>query len=126
MQDETAEKLADITKRSEKQRRWFHARQPQAIGKVMGQLVIQNRYACNEANDQLDQIWATAVGNEKIAARCQATGLKRGKLEVTVAHSAIAQELSMDSARILQRLRAELPETTLLGVKYRVGVIEKT
>lgn len=126
MQDETAEKLADITKRSETQRRRFYARQPQPIGKVIGQLVIQNRYACSETNDQLNQVWAAAVGDEQMAARCQATAIKRGKLEVTVAHAAIAQELSMNASAILRRLRAELPETNIAGVKYRVGVIEKT
>lgn len=123
MHEETAERLAELARRVDRQQRRFYARQPQAIGKVLAQVVINQRYACTEANAALEAAWTGAVG-QALAARCQPTGIHRGKFEVTVAHSAIAQELSFDTARILQRLRQELPEANLTGVRYRVGVVE--
>ncbi len=124
MQPETAEQLAYLTKRSKAQRRWFHARQPQPIGKVMGQLMLTRRYARGETNTEYERVWNEAVG-ENMAARSRPTGIRRGKLEVTVAHPALVQELTFDQGRIVRLLSEALPEAKIDGVKYRVGKIEK-
>lgn len=124
MQEETAEKMAYLTRRSERRRRWFHAHEPQAIGKVLGQVLLNNRYASTETNAALVDAWASVVGNA-IAKRSQPTGVRRGKFEVTVAHSAIAQELSFDERRLVRGLQQALPETKITGMRYRVGTIAK-
>ncbi len=122
MQNDTADKLAYLTKRNERLRRWFYAREPQAIGKILGQVVINNRYASSGSNAALEEVWAKVVG-QAIAARSQPTGIKRGQFEVTVAHSAIVQELSFDAARITKQLQEAFPETRITGVRYRAGTI---
>lgn len=103
-------------------RRWFHAREPQAIGKILGQVIINNRYATSESNAVLEDAWAKVV-DPAIAARTKPTGINRGKFEVTVAHSAIAQELSFDAVRITKQLQEAFPKTKINGVRYRVGTI---
>jgi predicted nucleic acid-binding Zn ribbon protein len=122
MQDEIVDKLAYLEKRKHRMRKWFYAREPQAIGKVLGQVVINNRYASSESNAALEQAWASVVG-PAVAARTQPTGIQRGKFEVTVAHSAIAQELSFDAGRIVKKLAEAFPETRITGLRYRVGTI---
>jgi hypothetical protein len=122
MTDEITEKLSYLATRNERMRRWFHAREPQPIGKVLGQVVINNRYASSESNAALEQAWAKIVG-QAVAARSRPSGVKRGQFEVTVAHSAIAQELSFDSGRITRQLQQAFPEARITGVRYRVGTI---
>ncbi|MGI9455294.1 MAG: DUF721 domain-containing protein [Aeoliella sp.] len=124
MQQETAEKLAYLAKRSAAQQRRFHARLPQTIGKVIGQLVMSKGYACGKTDAQFDSAWAEVVTPE-IAAKSKPTGVRRGKLEVTVAHSALMQELSFDQRRIATALRTALPEAKITGVKFSVGKIER-
>ncbi|QDU53825.1 hypothetical protein Pan181_00030 [Aeoliella mucimassa] len=122
MQDETTEKLDYLMRRADWQRKRFYAREPQALGKVLAQVVIQNRYACNDANVALVEAWERVVGNQ-FAKRSRPTGIKRGKFEVTVAHSAIAQELSFDQIRIVKQLQQAIPEAKITGLRFRVGPI---
>lgn len=120
--EETAEKMAYLTRRSERRRRWFHAHEPQPIGKVLGQVLINNRYASTEANTALADAWTAVVG-QAIAKRSQPTGVRRGNFEVTVAHSAIAQELSFDQPRLVRGLQEKLPEVKITNVRFRIGTI---
>lgn len=123
--DEITQKMNDLAARCEKQRKRFHARQPRTIGQVLGTLVMKNRYACVETGEQLARVWAEVV-SPATALRTQPLGVKRGKFEVIVAHSALAQELSFERQRLLKALRAALPETKINDVKFRVGKIESS
>ena len=122
MDKETVDKLAYQTKRTDRERRRFYAREPQSLGKVLATVMIKNRYASNESNSALAEVWAKIVGQAH-AARTLPTGVRRGKFEVTVAHSAIAQELSFDSRRILAALQQQIPEAKITEIRYRVGTI---
>lgn len=119
---ETASKLAYQTKRTERERRRFYAREPQSLGKVLATVMIKNRYASSNSNAALTEVWEKIVGQAH-AARTLPVVVRRGKLEVTVAHSAIAQELSFDSRRIIAALQQQLPEAKITDVRYRVGTI---
>jgi predicted nucleic acid-binding Zn ribbon protein len=119
---ETADKLAYQTKRTERERRRFYAREPQSLGKVLATVMIKNRYASNSSNAALAEVWEKIVGQAH-AARTLPVAVRRGKLEVTVAHSAISQELSFDSRRIIAALQQQLPEAKITDVRYRVGTI---
>lgn len=122
MDEEAQSKLAYVAKRSERQRKRFYALEPKAIGQVLARVVINNRYAAGESNAALADAWADIVG-QAFAARTQPTGIKRGKFEVMVAHSAITQELTLDGPRILTALQKAFPETKITGLRYRVGTI---
>ncbi|MCO6043145.1 DUF721 domain-containing protein [Aeoliella sp. ICT_H6.2] len=121
-EEELAQKLSYQMRRNDVQRRRFYGHEPQAIGKVLAKVVINNRYACGESNAALEEAWAKIVG-QAFAARSQPTGIKRGKFEVTVAHSAISQELTFDQRRIVSELQKSFPEIKITGVRYRVGTI---
>lgn len=122
MEQDIANRLNDLAQRCAAGRRRFYARQPQPIGKVLGQVVLQKRYACRETATQLDGVWVEVVGPAR-ARRSKATGIRRGKLEVLVAHSALLQELSFEAQRITAALRTALPGSNIEGVKFRVGRI---
>lgn len=122
MDEETESKLQYVAKRCERQRKRFYALEPKAIGQVLARVVINNRYAAGESNTALADAWADIVG-QAFAARTQPTGIKRGKFEVMVAHSAITQELTLDGPRILAALQKAFPETKITGLRYRVGTI---
>ena len=123
MEDETNKKLDYLMRQNDRHRRGFYFREPQSIGKVLAQVVIKNRYACNDSNAALTEAWKKIVG-QPFGDRSQPTGIKRGKFEVTVAHSAIVQELSFDQTRIVRELQKAFPETKITGVRYRVGTLK--
>lgn len=122
-QDEIERKLADLTARSERQQRRFHARQPRAIGNVLSALVLKKRYACVESNEQLARVWSELVGPD-LSSRSRAIGVKRGQFEIMVAHSALAQQLSFTRLKLLAGLRAALPEIKIDDLRFRVGTIK--
>ena len=122
MDEETESKLGYVARRSARQRSAFYAREPKAIGQVLARVVINNRYAAGQTNAALAEAWAEIVG-QAFAARTQPTGVKRGKFEVIVAHSALTQELTLDGPRILAALQKAFPETKITGLRYRVGTV---
>ncbi len=121
--DDIEQKLSDLTKRTERQQKRFYAQQPRSIGSVLSTVVLNKRYACVEANEQIKRVWAELVGPET-AARSQAIGVKRGQFEIVVAHSALAQQLSFQKLKLLAGLRTALPEIKIDGLKFKVGTIE--
>jgi predicted nucleic acid-binding Zn ribbon protein len=121
--DEVQQKLNDLAARSDKQQKWFYARQPRAIGSVLASVVLKKRYACVETGEQLRRVWNELV-SPATAARTEPVGVKRGKFEIVVAHSALAQELSFEKVRLLAGLRTALPDTKIDDLRFRVGSVE--
>jgi predicted nucleic acid-binding Zn ribbon protein len=121
--DEVEQKLSDLVNRTERQQKWFYARQPRSIGSVLSKVVLAKRYACVETSEQLKRVWAELVGPDT-AARSQAMGVKRGQFEIVVAHSAMAQQLSFQKVKLMAGLRAALPEIKIDGLRFKVGSIE--
>jgi predicted nucleic acid-binding Zn ribbon protein len=121
--DDTEQRLNDLAARQERQQKRFYARQPRAIGNVLGSVVLKKRYACVETSEQLGRVWIELV-SPATAARSRPLGVKRGKFEIVVAHSALAQELSFEKVRLLAGLRKALPDTKIDDLKFQVGSIE--
>lgn len=121
--DETDRRLSDLAARQERQQKRFYGRQPRAIGNVLASVVLKKRYACVETSEQLGRVWAELV-SPATAARTRPMGVKRGKFEIVVAHSALAQELSFEKVRLLAGLRAALPDTKIDDLRFQVGSVE--
>ena len=123
MDENIEQRMTDLVARTGRQQKRFYARQPRTIGNVLASVVLKKRYACVESSEQLRRVWNELV-SPATAARTEPLGVKRGKFEVVVAHSALAQELSFEKVRLLAGLRAALPDTPIDDLKFRVGKIK--
>lgn len=122
MDQDSLQKLADLTERSGKQRRRFFAKQPKKISSILSQLITAKAYAATSSNTELEETWATAVG-PLLAKQSQAFRLYRSKLEVTVSSSTMMQELKFEEHRLLKKIQAALPNNKITGLKFKVGSI---
>lgn len=96
---------------------------PHRMADVMAELLLARGYGRLTARAAFDEAWAQAAG-ARVAERSRAGALRRGVLEVTVAHSTLAQELGFQKQELLARLRASLPDQTIRDVRFRVGTLD--
>jgi predicted nucleic acid-binding Zn ribbon protein len=95
---------------------------PQAIADVLAELMARRGFARISSAAACENAWREAAG-ELAAQYTRAVGVRRGKLEVLVAHSALVQELSFRKAALLERLKRLLPEEDITDLRFRVGPI---
>ncbi len=70
-----------------------------------------------------DAAWREAAG--PLAAKYTRPGLlRRGTLEVVVAHSALVQELGFQKRTLLDSLARLLPDEGIENLRFRVGSVE--
>jgi len=71
----------------------------------------------------LEDTWNTAVG-EPNCCQTRLGEVRRGVLDVTVAHSALLEELvAFRKPALLAALRSGAPATTIHDIRFRVGAI---
>ena len=84
-------------------------RGPRVLSEILGELFTVRGYARLRALSELEAVWNTAVGEP----HCHQTRLgevRRGVLNVTVAHPTLLEELdAFRKPALLQALRAGLP-----------------
>ena len=96
---------------------------PRKIADVLSDLMARRGYAREQSCDELSGAWREAAG--ELFARYSRVGLVRhGRLEVTVTHSALVQELTFQKAALLAHLRAALPRQQITDLRFRVGPTE--
>jgi len=71
----------------------------------------------------LEAAWAEAAG-EFVAGHSRAAAVRRGKLEVLVASSTLAQELTFRKPELLESLRKSLPDERIGDLRFRVGPVQ--
>lgn len=122
-----AERLADLDRRRQAQRRSFFARRPKPIGNVVAQLVQRKGYAQIRAAGDREDAWRKALSEQGPAEQWQdstrVSGLRRGVFEVQVANSLLMQELTFHKEEILEKLQDALPEDRIKQIKFTVGRI---
>jgi len=80
-------------------------------------------YAREKSTADLAEAWQQAAG-ELIAQHSRVGLIRQGRLEVTVTHSALVQELTFQKAAILVELRKRLPQEQISDLRFRVGPTE--
>jgi len=96
---------------------------PQPIGDVLADLMARQGFANVKIAVAYENAWREAVG--EMAAEYTRVGvLRRGALEVTVANSALSQELSFQKAAIVKKLTLLLPDQKIRNIRFKVGRIE--
>jgi predicted nucleic acid-binding Zn ribbon protein len=98
-------------------------RGPQAIGNVLSELMSRRGYARVRSTEAYDAAWQEAVG-PLVAKYTRLGQLRRGTLEVIVAHSALVQELSFEKYQLLKRLTDLLPDEGIQNLRFRAGNVD--
>jgi predicted nucleic acid-binding Zn ribbon protein len=98
-------------------------RGPRPLSEILGELFTVRGYGRLRARQELEDAWNAAVGEPS----CRQTRLgevRRGVLNVTVAHSTLLEELAaFRKPALLAALRTDAPATTIHDIRFRVGEI---
>jgi len=101
-------------------RRQYYQRGPQRIADTLSTLLARRGYAQVEWASQRDEAWQAAVGGPW-ASYSRVGHIRRGVVEVTVANSAVLQELTFRKSELIRKLAAALPEQTISDMRFRIG-----
>jgi hypothetical protein len=97
---------------------------PKPLSDILGELFATRGYGRLRARQELEEAWNAAVG----AAGCSQTrvgAVRRGVLNVTVAHPALLEELvAFRKPALLAALRRHAPGTVVHDIRFRVGPID--
>jgi len=98
-------------------------RGPRQLSEILGELFTVRGYGRLLARQELEEAWNAAVGEPY----CQQTRLgdvRRGVLNVTVAHSTLLEELAaFRKPSLLAALRTSAPATPIHDIRFRVGEV---
>lgn len=97
---------------------------PKVLSDILGDLFAARGFGRLKALKELEDAWNGAVGEPS----CRKTKLgevRHGILSVTVAHSALLEELSaFQKPTLLAALRKNAPGTVIHDIRFRVGPVE--
>ncbi|MBN2580816.1 MAG: DUF721 domain-containing protein [Pirellulales bacterium] len=95
-------------------------RGPQPIGEILSEVIARRGCARVQSTEALESAWSASAG--VLAAKYTQVGaLRRGTLEVTVAHSTLMQELRFQKRELLEKLESLFPEGKIQDLRFRVG-----
>ena len=98
-------------------------RGPRPLSDILGELFTVRGYGRLRARQELEDAWNTAVG-EPYCRQTRLGEVRRGVLNVTVAHSTLLEELSaFRKPALLSALRSGAPATTIYDIRFRVGTV---
>ncbi|HEY1600123.1 MAG TPA: DUF721 domain-containing protein [Pirellulales bacterium] len=96
---------------------------PRKIADILSEMMARRGYARESSSLELADAWREAAG-ELIASHSRVGLVRQGRLEITVNHSALVQELTFKKADILAQLRERLPHEKIADLRFRVGPTE--
>ena len=98
-------------------------RGPRPLSEILGELFTVRGYGRLRARQELEDAWNAAVG-EPYCRQTQLGEVRRGVLNVTVAHSTLLEELAaFRKPALLAALRSGAPATTIHDIRFRVGAV---
>jgi predicted nucleic acid-binding Zn ribbon protein len=98
-------------------------RGPRPLSDILGELFTVRGYGRLRARQELEDAWNTAVG-EPYCRQTRLGEVRRGVLNVTVAHSTLLEELSaFRKPALLSALQSGAPATTIHDIRFRVGTV---
>jgi Dna[CI] antecedent, DciA len=98
-------------------------RGPRPLSEILGDLFTVRGYGRLLARQELEDAWNAAVG-EPWCRQTRLGEVRRGVLNVTVAHSTLLEELvAFRKPALLEALRAGAPATTIHDIRFRVGPV---
>ena len=98
-------------------------RGPRPLAEVLGDLFTVRGYGRLLARQELEDAWNATLG-EPYCRQTRLGEVRRGVLNVTVAHSTLLEELAaFRKSALLQALRACVPAMTIHDIRFRVGPV---
>ena len=98
-------------------------RGPRSLSEILSELFTVRGYARLHARQELEDAWSAAVG-EPYCRQTKLGEVRRGVLNVTVAHSTLLEELAaFRKSDLLAALRSGAPATPIRDIRFRVGTI---
>ena len=98
-------------------------RGPRSLAEVLGDLFTVRGYGRLLARQELEDAWNATLG-EPYCRQTRLGEVRRGVLNVTVAHSTLLEELAaFRKSALLQALRACVPAMTIHDIRFRVGPV---
>src|SRR5215218_3742931 len=99
-------------------------RGPRPVSDILGDLFASRGYGRLRAQRELEEAWAAAVG-EPGCRQTRVGEVRRGVLNVTVAHSTLLEELAAyRKPALLAALRRDASGTSIHDIRFRVGPID--
>jgi predicted nucleic acid-binding Zn ribbon protein len=99
-------------------------RGPKPLSDILGALFVARGYGRIRALTELEAAWNRAVG-EPACHQTRVGGVRRGVLNVTVAHPALLEELAaFRKPELLAALRRDAPGSPIQDIRFRIGPIE--
>ncbi len=96
---------------------------PQHIVAVLADLMARRGFARLTSAAEFEAAWRQVAGD--LAAQYTRVGLlRRGKLEITVAHSVVLQELAFRKRELLESLARVLGHDQIKDLRFRLGAID--
>lgn len=125
MDIDVAQKLSDLAKRCEKERKRFYARRPKRVGDIVAAVVAQRGYAAIQGGDALCTAWeavaARVLGDASIGKQTSYGAFNRGVIEVNVANHVVMQEVNFLRPQLLAAIQTALPDAKITGLRFKVG-----
>lgn len=101
-------------------------KKPLAAGDLLSRLISRRGFTQDQFNDELQNAWqstAVSVAGKNFAGKTHATVIKRGTLEILVDSSPAMQQLAFCKTKLLKQLQAELPDSQIKSIRFKVGKI---
>jgi predicted nucleic acid-binding Zn ribbon protein len=97
---------------------------PKPLSDILGELFATRGYGRLRARKELEDAWSAAVG-EPGSQQTRVGEVRRGVLNVTVAHPALLEELvAFRKPTLLAALRRHAPGTVVHDIRFRVGPVD--
>lgn len=97
---------------------------PQPLSVILGELFAVRGYGRLRAASELEDAWNAAVG-EPGCHQTRVGSVRRGVLNVTVAHPTLLEELAaFRKPALLAALRQSAPSTVIHDIRFRVGRVD--
>jgi len=101
-------------------------RGPKPLSDILGELFASRGFGRLRALKELEDAWNAAVG-EPVCRQTKLGEVRRGVLNVTVAHPALLEDLAaFRKPALLAALRQNAPGTVVHDIRFRVGPVEAT
>jgi len=98
-------------------------RGPRPLAEILGDLFTVRGYGRLLARQELEDAWNATLG-EPYCWQTRLGEVRRGVLNVTVAHSTLLEELAaFRKSALLQALRACAPAMTIHDIRFQVGPV---
>ncbi len=97
-------------------------RGPQSIATILSELMARRGFARQQATQALEVAWRAAAGN--LACQTRLGPVRRGKLEIVVSHSTLAQELTFRKPALLMALAQSVPDEKIRDLRFRVASVQ--